>query len=70
MTSRWAALSGRVRVAPQRTFTLRQAFGFWANPPGWTGRWMSVGPVWIRLGSRSSWQDEDMDAEMIKPVEP
>jgi hypothetical protein len=31
---------------------------------------MAVGPVWIRLGSRNSWQDEDLDAEMIKPVEP
>jgi len=28
------------------------------------------GSVWVRLGSRKSWQGEDMDANMIKPVEP
>jgi hypothetical protein len=35
---------------------------------------MRIGPVWVRLGSRSSWQAEDEtaneDANMIKPVEP
>ena len=42
------------------------------RPPGVTsGRWVCYGNlVWVRLGSRSSWQDEDMDANMIDPVEP
>ena len=43
------------------------------RPRGVTsGRWISLGPlpVWVRLGRRSSWHDEDLDAEMIKPVEP
>ena len=48
--------------------------GFWqvgVRPAGEvSGRWMALGPVWVRLGSRSSWRDEDLDAEMIKPVEP
>jgi hypothetical protein len=34
------------------------------------GRWIAVGPVWVRLGRRSSWQGEDEDAEMIEPVQP
>ena len=39
--------------------------------PGVTsGRWIGINGLWIRLGSRDSWQDEDLDAEMIKPVEP
>jgi hypothetical protein len=33
--------------------------------------WICYGrSVWVRLGSRKSWQGEDMDANMIKPVEP
>jgi hypothetical protein len=31
---------------------------------------MAVGPIWIRLGSPSSWPGEDDAAKMIKPVEP
>lgn len=69
MASRRATLSGRIRIAPQG-LGWRRAFGMWQAPPGWTGRWAAAGPVWVRLGSRSSWQDEDLDAEMIKPVEP
>jgi hypothetical protein len=48
--------------------------GFWqvgVRPSGVTsGRWIALGPVFMRLGSRSSWRDEDLGAEMIKPVEP
>jgi hypothetical protein len=41
------------------------------HPLGVTsGRWMAFGPLWVRLGSRSSWQAEDDDAKMIKPVQP
>jgi hypothetical protein len=35
-----------------------------------SGRWIAFGPAWVRLGSRSSWQGEDEDAKMIKPVQP
>lgn len=41
------------------------------RPPGAaSGRWIALGPVWLRLGSRNSWQGEDEDAKMIKPVQP
>jgi hypothetical protein len=68
MASKWAGISDRFRIG------LRIGFGpnvGPAHPPGTTsGRWILLGPVWVRLGSRSSWQDEDLDAEMIKPVKP
>ena len=35
-----------------------------------SGRWTLIGPVWVRLGRRRSWEGEDLDAEMVEPVEP
>jgi hypothetical protein len=35
-----------------------------------SSRWILIGPVWLRLGRRSSWAGEYVDAEMIEPVEP
>jgi hypothetical protein len=69
MASRWAGISGRIRFAPF------QAWGSsrWGpnRPAGAaSGTWLAVGPVWVRLGSRSSWQGEDEDARMITPVQP
>lgn len=67
MASRWAGISDRIRFSPQ----VRGLTGWAVRPIGVTsGRWIAVGPVWVRLGSRSSWQGEDQDAEMIKPVQP
>jgi len=69
MASKWAGISDRIRIAPRvwGGLTWRGPL----RPPGTTsGRWISMGPVWIRLGSRGSWQGEDMDAQMITPVEP
>jgi hypothetical protein len=70
MPNRWGVssrISDRVRIGVATRWG--RAAGF--RPPGVSsGRWIAMGPVWIRLGSRSSWRDEDVDAEMIKPVEP
>ena len=66
-------ISDRIRFGIQVTGD-SPAQGGWevgSRPPGVTsGMWIGLGPIWVRLGSRSSWQDEDLDAEMIKPVEP
>jgi hypothetical protein len=68
MASRWSRSSDRISFAPQVT---SGGAPLSARPPGRTsGRWIALGPVWIRLGRRRSWQDEDTDAKMIKPVEP
>jgi hypothetical protein len=62
----------------------RGRFRLWAPPgmptefesPGrqgfyWNG-WIGFGPFWMRLGRRSTWQDDDMIQPdgMIQPVEP
>jgi hypothetical protein len=62
----WARMSGRVRFGPQ----LQGDLGFWVRPFTAPGRWIAIGPVRVRLGSRSSWPGEDETAEMIKPVQP
>ncbi len=68
MANRWAGITDRIRIAPQSWGGLNRGP---VRPPGVaSGRWVAFGPVWIRLGSRDSWQDEDMDAQMITPVEP
>ena len=67
MASSWAGISGRIRFGPQ----ILGGMGIRPRPFGvTTGRWMALGPVWIRLGSPSSWPGEDEAARMIKPVEP
>jgi hypothetical protein len=71
MAGRWARISDRIRFSPEILWG-RQSLGFGPYRPLGvaSGRWMSVGPLWMRLGSRSSWQAEDEEAEMIKPVVP
>lgn len=67
MASRWAAFGDRFRLGLSQQGML----GYRPRPVGVdSGRWVMIGPLWIRLGSRSSWQAEDEDAKMIKPVEP
>jgi hypothetical protein len=64
MAARWTRIHERVQFGPGSGVTgARRLF----SPPG---RWIRVGPAWVRLGSRSSWQAEDEDAAMIKPVQP
>jgi hypothetical protein len=66
MASRWGRISDVIRFAP-----VLRGPGIRLRPLGAaSGRWMAVGPIWIRLGSPSSWQGEDDAAKMIKPVEP
>ena len=68
MASTWARISDRIRFSPQMCGSLGLAQ---ARPIGAaSGRWIAFGPAWVRLGSRSSWQGEDEDAKMIKPVQP
>ena len=65
--------SRRVGVSDRIRFGLRVQGGWppQTRPLGVTsGRWILLGPVWVRLGRRSSWAGEDQDAKMIKPVEP
>jgi hypothetical protein len=70
MASRWAGISGRIVIASRRYPWDGVTIGP-ARPPGVnSGRWISFGPVWVRLGRRSSWADEDIDGEMITPVKP
>jgi hypothetical protein len=80
MASKWARIgngilhgvpiSDRIRIAP----LLERSWGgeWYRRPPGVnSGTWVCYGNVvWIRLGSPESWPGEDMDAMMIKPVEP
>ena len=70
MASWLARISDRIRIAPVIRSNWR--LGYPRHPPGVnTGTWICYGrSVWVRLGSRKSWPDEDMDANMIKPVEP
>jgi hypothetical protein len=83
MASRWAGISDRIVIAASRSFFGGQGnmeigpgpdgnIGIRpVRPPGvYSGRWTSFGPVWVRLGRRSSWPDEDIDGEMITPVKP
>lgn len=72
MASRWAGISNRIRIAGPFYGFWRAGFGLAPlRPPGVaSGQWVGIGPVWVRLGRRSSWQEQDLDAEMIKPVEP
>lgn len=70
MASRRTLFNGRV------CFSLQQGRFGGAATPNWMGyfrapgRWMNIGPVFIRLGSRSSWEGEDQDYQMITPVKP
>ena len=67
MASRWGRISDGIRIGPQ----MLGGLGLRPRPLGAaSGRWMAVGPIWIRLGSPSSWPGEDDAARMIKPVEP
>jgi hypothetical protein len=70
MASWVARISDRIRFAP----LIRSSWGpeYRRRPPGVnSGTWIRCGGlIWIRLGSRESWRDEDMDANMINPVEP
>jgi hypothetical protein len=69
MASRWGRISDGIRIGPQ----MLGGLGRRARPRPLgvaSGRWMAVGPIWIRLGSPSSWPGEDDAARMIKPVEP
>ena len=70
MASRLARISDRIRITP----LLGSPWGgrFYRRPPGVSsGRWVCYGNVvWVRLGSRVSWPDEDIDANMIDPVKP
>jgi hypothetical protein len=66
MASRWAGITDRIRFAPSGGL----GFGQLRHSGVPSGRWVALGPVWVRLGSRSSWQAEDEDAEMIEPVQP
>jgi len=68
MASRWVGISDRIRLAPQVWGGL--GLGQIRPPGAASGRWIALGPVWVRLGSRNSWQGEDEDAKMIKPVQP
>jgi hypothetical protein len=73
ISSRWAGVRnwsrGRFRLwAPPGMPT-----GF-ENPGGqgfyWNG-WIGFGPCWMRLGKRSTWQDDMIQPDgMIQPVEP
>ena len=65
MASMWARMSGRFRFGQ-----FENGMGTWVRPFAGPGRWMAIGPVGVRLGSRSSWQGEDEATEMIKPVQP
>jgi hypothetical protein len=71
MASRRAGISDRILIAGRRRDGVIIGSG---RPPGVnSGRWISFEPflpVWVRLGRRSSWPDEDIDAEMITPVKP
>ena len=67
MASRWARISDRIKISPVYTSPLLGYRGALFKSPG---RWIGIGPVFIRLGSRSSIEAEDQDAEMIKPVQP
>jgi hypothetical protein len=67
MASRWGRISDGIRFGPQT----RGLLGRRHRPLGVdSGRWMALGPIWIRLGSPGSWPGEDDAAKMIKPVEP
>jgi hypothetical protein len=65
MASEWARISDRIRLGG-RVDPSTQARPIGVN----SGRWILIGPVWLRLGRRSSWEAEDLDAKMIEPVEP
>ena len=75
MASKWAGIHDRIsdRV---RIFTPRSYYGQYnerARPAGATsGDWipLGLGAVWVRLGHRSSWADEDLDDQVITQVNP
>jgi hypothetical protein len=73
LSDRWGIsrrINERVRIAIELS-AVSQGFFETGRPQGvYSGRWISIGPVFVRLGRRSSWRDEDLDAEMIEPVEP
>jgi hypothetical protein len=64
MAGKWARFHDRVRFGPVSSNYQTRPFGVYS------GNWIVIGPVWLRLGRRSSWEAEDQEAEMIKPVEP
>ncbi|HZC62371.1 MAG TPA: hypothetical protein VE464_12120 [Streptosporangiaceae bacterium] len=68
MASKWGRISDGIRFGPQMLGGLGLRSRPYGAAPG--SRWMAVGPIWIRLGSPSSWPGEDDAAKMIKPVEP
>jgi hypothetical protein len=80
MASRWARIrdgilggvqiSKRIRIAP--VIQTNWGLGSPRRPPGVnSGTWACYGgSIWVRLGDRQAWPNEDMDAKMIDPVEP
>jgi hypothetical protein len=80
MASKWARISdgilGGIRINDGIRITplLGSRWGGapYIRPPGVnSGTWTGYGNLaWVRLGNPESWPGEDMDAKMIKPVEP
>lgn len=80
MPGRWARISdgilGGIRISDRIRITplLETKWGFapYRRPPGVnSGNWACYGNlVWVRLGNSESWPGEDMDANMVDPVEP
>ena len=71
MASKWGRISDRVRLGLFEAGPGPGMPTYRSRPRGVnSGRWMLIGPVWLRLGRRKSWAAEDLDAEMVEPVEP
>jgi hypothetical protein len=71
---RWGVsrrINDRIRISMEISNYPQGFWSFGERPPGvYSGRWFGIGPFWVRLGRRRSWRDEDLEAEMIEPVEP
>jgi hypothetical protein len=81
MASRWSRISegiltgfrigDRIRITPVMQYNYR-GLGYPRRPPGVnSGTWACWGNViWVRQGDPESWPGEDMDGNMIDPVNP
>ena len=72
MASERARISDRIRIDLSWRSGPPDAQTYPSRPRGVnSGTWMNLlGLIWLRLGRRSSWEAEDLDAKMIQPVEP